>query len=54
MLFVFGEVTAEVVRQRDISNPCCIRLVKKSPHAGGGLNIRQSSMQAPHACFKER
>lgn len=24
-------VTAEVVRQRDISNPCCIRLVK-SPH----------------------
>lgn len=52
--FVFGGITAEVVWQRDIPNPCGIRLVKKPPHLGrGGLNTSQSSMQAPHAYLKE-
>lgn len=27
-----GELPLRVVRQRDISNPCCIRLVTKPPH----------------------
>lgn len=47
-----GRVTAEVVRHRDISNPCCIRLVKKPPHSHR-LNTHQCSKQAPHACLKE-
>lgn len=36
---MFGGVTAEVVRQRDISNPCCIRLVKKPPTLEGAKHM---------------
>lgn len=52
-----GELPLRLFDRGTFQTLAVSELVKKPPHLGrgqGGLNTSQSSMQAPHACLKER
>lgn len=53
--FCLGELPLRLFDRGKFQTLAVSELVKKPPHLGvEGLNPSQSSMQAPHACLKER